>query len=161
MSIPELLQKIKDIMTPQTPGTFASCTDIQSQIRQAREALDNQFLDASETLRVYAKLIDSYYTQCPPFGTNDQQKDFKYFIEIIGHSLVIGNYTLIDTWAIQYPQANPQRLAESQPLSEVVRKLEEGLKPENWQVLREDYKWPEQARYYCEYIIQKCKVPAS
>lgn len=160
MSIPNLLKKIKDVMTPNTSGAYTECADIQTAIREAREALDNQFLDASETLREYAKLINDYYTHCKPFGSNNEKEDFKCFIDIIGHSLVIGNYTLIDTWAIQYPQKNPDRLAESQPLTEVARKLEEGLKPENWKVLRDEYKWPEQARYYCEYIVQKCKVSA-
>lgn len=169
MSIPNLLQTITNAMKGLTQGdnkdsACTSCAGIQETIKDAREALDNHFLDASEKLRQYADLIDTYYTQCPPFANNngeefDYDKEyFKDLIQLIGHSLVIGNYSLLDKWVLKHPQTLSEEAA--QIVRENIATFEDALKRENWQDFKSRFKWPEQASYYCEYLVQQSKVTA-
>ncbi|MEO0771248.1 MAG: hypothetical protein AAFY72_17810 [Cyanobacteria bacterium J06649_4] len=127
------------------------CKDVKENLKELRKQLNDEVLDVSECLRDYANLVDAYYSNCPPFGSGDEEKDFQEFTEIIGHSVVIGNYRLLDRWAIDYPKSNPQRLAE--PIAQYSHKID-GVVKNQWQVLAQQYKWPSHAKAYCEYLCE-------
>ncbi|MEM8502402.1 MAG: hypothetical protein AAF716_04540 [Cyanobacteria bacterium P01_D01_bin.1] len=128
-----------------------SCDNIKKDLDELRRTLNSEVLDVSECLRDYTSLVDNYYSNCPPFGSGNEQKDFQDFIEIIAHSIVICNYTLLDRWAVEYPQKNQHKLAA--PLAQYVHKID-GVVKTQWTALSGEYKWPPQARDYCHYLVK-------
>ena len=128
-----------------------SCQDIQAQLTQIREELNKEVLDVSEGLRCYTELVDTFYSECPPFGSGSFEADYQDIIELIGHSMVVGSYYLLEKWAVRYPIGQPNRLA--QPIHQYRRTLEEAIS-NHWQTLVTTFGWPPQARAYCEYLIQ-------
>lgn len=131
------------------------CKDIKLELTKIREELNKEVLDVSEGLRHYTDLVDSYYSQCPPLGSGNNQRDYQDFIELIGHSLVIGNYFLLEKWAVRYPVENSNRLA--QPLSKYVSTFD-AVTTTQWLQVSQQFGWPPQAKVYCEYLIKSWKA---
>jgi hypothetical protein len=127
------------------------CINVKSELKKIREDLNKEVVEVSEGLRQYANLVDSYYSQCPPFGSGSNENDYQDFIELIGHSVIIGNYTLLEKWAIQYPRKNPKRLA--QPLASYAAVFC-NITKSKWEETSQIFKWPPQAKMYCEYLVQ-------
>ena len=127
------------------------CNKIKEDLKRIRQELSKEVLDVSEGLRNYTDLVDSYYSQCLPFGSGNYELDYQDFIELIGHSIVIGNYFLLEKWAIEYPVNNPRCLA--QPLSKYIS-IFDAVTKTRWEQVSRKFGWPPQARVYCEYLVQ-------
>jgi hypothetical protein len=127
------------------------CNHIKTELKRIRGELNQEVLDVSEGLRRYTELVDSYYSQCHPFGSGKFESDYQDFIELVGHSLVIGNYFLLEKWAIRYPIENPTCLA--QPLPKYISTFN-SVTTTQWEQISQQLKWPSQARVYCEYLVK-------
>jgi len=126
------------------------CNDIKTELKIIREELSQEVLDVSEGLRHYTILVDSYYSQCPPFDSGNYENDYQDIIEIIGHSIIIGNYFLLEKWAIRYPIENNGLLA--QPLSKYVNTFDAVAKT-HWDQISQQFGWPFHAKVYCEHLV--------
>lgn len=130
-----------------------SCQDIQAQLAQIRAELNKEVLDVSEGLRCYTELVDNFYTECPPFGSGSFEADYQDIIELVGHSMVVGSYYLLEKWAVRYPMGQPKPGCLAQPIEQYRITFEQTISNE-WQTLATTFGWPPQARAYCEYLIQ-------
>lgn len=132
-------------------SSVKKCLDIKSNLEEIRAELNKEVLDVAEGLRHYTELVDSYYSQCAPFGTGKKDDDYQCFMELIGHSIVIGNYFLLEKWAVRYAVDNKGRLA--QPISKYANTFNEIINNQ-WEQVSNQYEWPSQAKFYCEYLVK-------
>lgn len=111
-------------------------------------------LRVAEYFRKYTEIIDSYYVRFNPFGTQNLQNDIEDFNDVIGHSVVVGSYYLIDKWAVEYPSHDPNVLAE---MPQSYLRIFERVAGHGWGEIRHAYGWPESARSYWKYLILQWK----
>lgn len=123
---------------------------LQEEMARTREAMEQETLNVAEGFRHYGIIVNRYYSQFPPFGTNIVENDFEDFVELIGHSVVFGNYSLISEWGTKYPLTNPHILA-AEPFQYLpVFRNSIGQK---WQHYQRQRGWPEVAKNYWQYLI--------
>ncbi len=126
--------------------------DLQKKLAKIRNDLEKEGCNFAKSLENYSKLVDAYYLKYPPFGTKDFHKDFEDFIEIVGHSLVVGNYSLINKWAIDFPLKNWSRLAKKP--HEYLERFDYAVS-KDLEYYKNNRDWPEEAKYYLKYLIQE------
>ena len=126
----------------------------QNKLTGIRTAMENQTLQIAEGFYLYGQTVDDYYSQFHPFGTKDVEKDFEDFIELIGHSVVVGNYFLISEWGVKYPLDNPSVLAGEKFLKRYVDRFKKAI-GEDWGKNQSQHRWPDEAREYWKYLIKE------
>jgi len=154
-SIRDGLQNFRTMLnslTP-TPDSFQKGT-FQRDLEAIRKAMENETLKIAEGFHLYGETVNEYYLKFPPFGTNHVDKDFEDFIELIGHSVIVGNYFLISEWGVKHPLSNPSILAGSQFLQRYVDRFKEAITT-NWQANQTKYGWPDEAKDYWQYLIRE------
>lgn len=124
-------------------------SELKEEIKKIRDTLNGGLSDLDELLNEYKKMVDEFYGMHPPF--KNQHDEIVDFIELIGHSQVIGNFALLDKWAIEYP-ANNRVL--TQPIS-TYRQFFQIEIIGNWDTYRNKYHWTDDVKEFWEYLIRE------
>lgn len=131
---------------------------LQREMAETRIAMEKETLGIAEGFRQYGDIVNAYYLKFKPFGTQSLERDFEDFVELIGHSVVIGNYSLINQWAVNYPLRTKGVLAGDYRNYLAVF---HGVVTNRWQHYKTAYRWPDSTKLYWQYLIdewQRCGV---
>lgn len=135
-----------------TPGNnHQQILQLKQGIKNIRDELTTELSDLDELLDVYKKMVDEFYSMHPPFVNKNQHDEKVDFIELIGHSQVIGNFALLDKWAIEYP-ANNRVL--NQPISTYSKLFQRDIIG-NWDKYRNELGWTDDVKEFWEYLIRE------
>jgi hypothetical protein len=126
--------------------------EIQQEMAATRKAMERETLGVAEGFRQYGEIVNAYYVRFKPFGTSNLQHDFEDFVELVGHSVVVGNYSLISQWAVNYPLQNSGVLAQRPQEYLPVFK---GIISDRWQHYKATYGWPDTAKLYWQHLISE------
>lgn len=144
----KMLEKLTSKGNPSDKGGF------QEELKAIRKAMEKETLKIAEGFRLYSQTVNEYYLKFPPFGTGDVNKDFEDFIELVGHSVIIGNYFLLSEWGVKYPLNQPSVLAGKQLLSRYVDGFKKAI-TEKWEENKTQHGWPDEAQEYWQYLIRE------
>ena len=144
-----LLARFKEMSKLLTDGLKKH--EIQQQLTETRQAMEKETLNVAEGFRQYGSVVSTYYRTFKPFGTKSLQHDLEDFIELVGHSVVIGNYSLISQWGIEYPLRNNVLAKEAQEYIPVFQ----AVVTDRWQYYKEKYNWSESAKLYWQYLLEE------
>lgn len=126
--------------------------ELQQKLTETRQAMERETLGVAEGFRQYGSIVSAYYAKFHPFGTRKLQNDFEDFVELIGHSVVVGNYSVISHWGVDYPLDNRGVLAED---PQKYLPVFQAVVTDRWQYYKEKYGWSESAKLYWQYLINE------
>ena len=127
---------------------------LQNELQSIRESMENETLKIAEGFHLYGQTVNGYYSKFPPFSTGNVQQDLEDFIELIGHSVVIGNYFLISEWGVKYPLIQPSVLAKGEHLDRYIASFRRAITDE-WEENQDAFGWPDEAKSYWQYLIEE------
>ncbi len=153
ISIDELRNMLE---TLRKQGDYDNRESCQEKLTSIREAMEKETLQIAEGFRLYGETLHEYYSKFPPFQGKTFALDLEDFIELIGHSVVIGNYFLISQWGVDYPLLSKQTVLAhgDDRLPNYISAFKKAIN-EDWEKHQNEDDWPKECKQYWEYLIKE------